>query len=196
MQPYRVGNDEAGLRDFAREFRTRFKRAHVRKGASILEIGSFVGDSTRILIDEISPARVVCVDPWNQQMPGYHVADGNVFAAFQKNVQPIAQQRRCDVIVVPKTSSDFFAGVSDRKDSFDLVYIDAIHTYEAVMSDIQGSLPLLRDAGTLAGHDYSPKHHLGVVEAVNHMHGSFNGRFYKLEVFADTTWALIPKGSG
>jgi len=196
MKPYRIGNDEAGLRDFAREFRGRFKRAHLRKGASILEIGSFVGDSTRILIEEISPAQVVCVDPWNQQMPGYHVESGNIFATFQQNVMPVAKERRCELYAVPKMSGDFFASVTDREDSFDLVYIDAIHTYEAVLRDIQGALPLLKAGGTLAGHDYSPTHHPGVVEAANYAHNAFDGRFYKLEVYADTTWALIPRGPG
>ena len=195
MQSYRVGNEITGLRDFAREFRARFRRLHLRKGASLLELGSFVGDSTRIFIEEISPSQVVCVDPWNQLMPGYDVEGNNVLAAFQKNVLPVAQERRCELYAVPKTSDEFFASVTDCNDSFDLVYIDAIHTYEAVMSDIRGSLPMLKAGGTLAGHDYSPRHHPGVVEAANQAHGELDGRFYKLEVFADTTWALIPKGS-
>ena len=129
-------------------------------------------------------------------MPGFHVEGGNIFAAFQQNVMPVAKERRCEVYAVPKTSKDFFASVSDRKDSFDLVYIDAIHTYEALMGDIRGALPLLKAGGTLAGHDYSPRHHPGVVEAANEAHGAPDGRFYKLEVYADTTWALVPRGAG
>lgn len=40
---------------------------------------------------------------------------------------------------------------------FDLIYIDADHTYESVVQDIKAWMPKVRKGGILAGHDYTPK---------------------------------------
>lgn len=41
--------------------------------------------------------------------------------------------------------------------TFDLIYIDAYHTYESVMTDIRAWAPLVKKGGILAGHDYESK---------------------------------------
>lgn len=41
-----------------------------------------------------------------------------------------------------------------RKIYFDMVFIDAIHMYDAVKEDISLWLPLIRKGGILSGHDY------------------------------------------
>lgn len=40
---------------------------------------------------------------------------------------------------------------------FDMVYIDALHTYEAVTQDIKAWLPKVKMGGILGGHDYNKK---------------------------------------
>jgi predicted O-methyltransferase YrrM len=40
-------------------------------------------------------------------------------------------------------------------EQFDLIFIDADHSYEGVRADIELSLPLLRPGGVLAFHDYT-----------------------------------------
>jgi hypothetical protein len=56
---------------------------------------------------------------------------------------------------------------------FDLVYIDAIHTFERVNEDIGFWLPKVRKGGILAGHDYytGRKKVAGVKEAVDKWFG-------------------------
>ena len=47
---------------------------------------------------------------------------------------------------------------------FDMVYIDAFHSYEAVTQDIRAWLPKVKIGGILGGHDYNQR---GVRRAVN-----------------------------
>ena len=49
----------------------------------------------------------------------------------------------------------------------DFVYIDALHTYEAVMSDLLAWWPKLRRGRIMAGHDYNPTKWPGVCQAVD-----------------------------
>ena len=53
---------------------------------------------------------------------------------------------------------------------FDLGFIDADHAYEAVLSDIEEWLPLIKKGGLLTGHDYYDKKP-GVIQAVNEYFG-------------------------
>jgi len=51
------------------------------------------------------------------------------------------------------------------KKYFDLVFIDADHTYESVTQDIEAWAPLIKEGGLITGHDYN-RSHPGVVKAV------------------------------
>lgn len=56
-----------------------------------------------------------------------------------------------------------------ERQSFDLIFIDATHTYEAVKKDIELSFPLLTFGGLIAFHDYEEKGNtdFGVTQAVD-----------------------------
>jgi len=66
------------------------------------------------------------------------------------------------------------------KKYFDLVFLDADHTYEALMSDIKAWLPLVKDGGLLTGHDYGGKK-VGVKQAVDEC-------FDDIELAQATVW--------
>lgn len=53
---------------------------------------------------------------------------------------------------------------------FDLVFMDADHSYESVVTDIKAWLPLVNVGGFLTGHDYGGKH-AGVKKAVDEQFG-------------------------
>ena len=50
-------------------------------------------------------------------------------------------------------------------ESLDMVFIDADHSYESALQDIQAWLPIIRSGGIISGHDYGT--YKGVVRAVN-----------------------------
>ena len=54
---------------------------------------------------------------------------------------------------VRKTSDDFF---KENKSSFDIVFIDGLHTYEQVKKDILNSINCLLDEGIILVHDCMP----------------------------------------
>ena len=50
---------------------------------------------------------------------------------------------------------------------FDMVFIDAIHTFDHMYADIGYWLPKVRKGGLIGGHDYGHKAYTGVKEAVD-----------------------------
>ena len=73
--------------------------------------------------------------------------------------------------------------------SFDLVFIDADHSYEGCKADIEAYLPKVRPGGIIAGHDYNADHvkygdlFQAVIRAVDEAFGAEN-----VTVDADHVW--------
>jgi hypothetical protein len=57
---------------------------------------------------------------------------------------------------------------------FDMVFIDAIHTFEHTYADIGYWLPKVRKGGLIGGHDYGSERHPGVKKAVDKWFGEEN----------------------
>ena len=73
------------------------------------------------------------------------------------NSVPCAQKIGVDPMSggnVRMTSDDFF---KVNKSSFDVIFIDGLHTYEQVRSDVINSIATLRDGGWIALHDMLPR---------------------------------------
>jgi len=71
-------------------------------------------------------------------------------------------------------------------DYFDVVFIDADHSYKAVKKDIRWWFPVIKPGGILCGHDYC-KECPGVIEAVDE---AFKG---KAIILPETIWAVRKK---
>jgi hypothetical protein len=70
------------------------------------------------------------------------------------------------------------------KEYFDLVFIDADHSYDAVKQDIDLWFPLVKKKGLLTGHDYGSRRHQGVKFAVDEIFRD------KVQVFDDLVWCV------
>lgn len=139
---------------------------------SICEVGSFKGKSTHALLTGMRKSNAVrgpggtvtAVDHWNGSAdPGdltHHIAkEENIFEAFLHNTRGFENElviRRGDSL---EAASKFEDG------QFDMVFIDAGHTYEEVVADIRAWKPKARIL--LCGHDYSEQAWPGVVRAVD-----------------------------
>lgn len=113
----------------------------------ILELGSYLGRSTRALLDN-SDAYLWCVDTWNSRIFKKTYSTGHHYNAFLKGIA----DARDRVTVLKMTTRE--AVKCMPVEPFDLVFIDADHTYKWVKHDILNFAPLLRLGGILSGHDY------------------------------------------
>lgn len=151
----------------------------------IVEIGSYVGDSTRIFATNFE--QVVAVDPWDTS--GSVKIDGDdIYDSFSPAIE-----KQFDELVeeFPNIKKLKMTGDSAVKlfedESVDMVYIDALHTYEDVKNDIEKWFPKVKIGGVVAGHDYQ-KRFSGVIEAVEEFFGK------KPEFLGeDTSWVFIKR---
>lgn len=121
---------------------------------NIVEIGSFMGRSTRTLADN-TKGTVTAVDTWAGSDEDQHrrLLEGKspdwLFEQFTANMAGLT-----NVAMIRKTSLEAAAAFATQNAQFDFIFIDASHDYENVKADILAWGPLLADGGTLAGHDF------------------------------------------
>lgn len=132
---------------------------------NIVEIGSFMGRSTRALADNTSGI-VTAVDTWRGSDEDEHrrLLEGKdedwLFREFLQNMSGLGNVKAL------RTCSQE-AGMTLDGD-FDMIFIDASHDYDNVKADILAWGPLLAEGGILAGHDFhngAP----GVMQAVDEL---------------------------
>lgn len=151
---------------------------------SILEVGAFAGDATVVFCQHFKKVRVV--DPWKSGIGDItdKVSMANVFDYFLEKTEKYIGKKLTFRIL---TFWDYFKRYRHNMPSkCDIVYLDALHTYEAVKDDIKIAKYFIVPGGILAGHDYTEepykgKKFPGVVQAVDEIGGPDC-------VFSDSSW--------
>lgn len=104
----------------------------------LLEVGSFRGYTALYLAQHVSPeAKIVTVDRYREHGEAYR---NTPFASMI--------ERR-----IGETSASMFQ--QDLPGSYDLIFIDADHSYSAVKHDTELVLPLVSPTGFIVWHDYA-----------------------------------------
>ena len=166
----------------------------------ICEVGVCRGENFREMIKH-NPKLAVAIDSW--------IKDGNIY----RNDGGYSQE------VLDQQYEDFAESVSDKpfvkiyreysfdavkhfKDNyFDLVYIDADHSYEGCLKDIKDWYPKVKKGKFLLGDDYRESYYIphngrrpgikyGVIEAVNTFVTENNLEFFLLPRYG---WGIIKK---
>lgn len=156
-----------------------------RENLKMLEIGSFMGESTFIFAAMGSFKEIHCIEPFSGDFSEYldYASDwSEVKREFWTNTRHFK-----DKIHLYK---DFSYNMVDKFEdkSFDLIYIDARHEYEHIKSDLEMYLPKVADGGVIAGHDYASRWP-GVQRAVNEMCQKLN-QTQPENVFMDNSWLV------
>jgi len=127
---------------------------NLKKTDIMVEVGSCAAVSTHLFAENVNT--IYCVDLWQPygEIDEDHIKEcERLFDNFLKKYN--------NAIKVKKSSNDACTDFEDQ--SLDFVYLDADHTYEAVIQDIKNWLPKIKKTGAIAGHDY---HHNSVQRAV------------------------------
>ena len=123
-------------------------------------------------------ARITCVDTWqgsaeHQEVP--EVQDRSLFDVFLKNLGDAHVQHFIEPLRGP--SANVAAHFDDQ--SIDSLFVDADHSYEGCLRDLQAWLPKVRPGGRVTGHEGVPGE--GVHQAIEQVAAE---RGYRLEVHA------------
>ena len=155
------------------------------KHNTICEIGCWLGRSTRALLDN-TQGTVYAVDTWKgtagdaihaKILSGKH--KDWLLKSFITNMGP--DPRRLVIYQSDSLSAAKYFKVEGMK--FDMIFLDATHTYEVVKADIEAWMPNMDDGGLLCGHDYHDDWP-GVIQAIAEM-------LPKAKVAGDRIWAVV-----
>jgi len=126
------------------------------KNLIMAELGVFKGEFSHELLTRMQPKELYLVDIWQ----GSYVSgdkDGNnhvnvddmelVYNDIKKRYECISE-----VKVVRCPSGEYLESCANN--TFDMIYVDADHSYEAVTNDLQLSFLKIHNSGLLMGHDY------------------------------------------
>jgi predicted O-methyltransferase YrrM len=135
---------------------------------NIVEIGSFMGRSTRALADN-TRGTITAVDTWAGSDEDQHrqLLEGKpkdwLFDEFKTNMATTT-----NVAMIRQPSLGAASNFTASNARFDFIFIDASHDYANVKADILAWGPLLAEGGVLCGHDFhsgAP----GVMQAVDEL---------------------------
>ncbi len=147
------------------------------KNGTIAEIGTAEGDFADCILKTTQPKKLHLIDPWAfQEVDQYKTDSNNVTqeeadARYKSVVERFKDAIDNEIITVHREySADAVKSFDDR--SFDWVYIDGMHTYDAVSEDLRHYAPKVQADGFICGHDYTnnpaaQRMNFGVIEAVN-----------------------------
>jgi predicted O-methyltransferase YrrM len=120
--------------------------------ARIVEVGSFLGRSTRVLADNTS-GLVFSVDIWNffpELVKAYLANNGGTgaFSLYQHHLADVLGSKVIPIQLPSVSASQIFP-----VPVFDMVFIDGAHDFYSVLADISCWGKTLKAGGLLCGHD-------------------------------------------
>lgn len=129
------------------------------KNSTMVEIGSYAGESAAVFAKIVG--KIYCVDPW---VPGSFIAITEAERVFDN-----VALKYPNIVKCKQTSVEFAESIHNC--SLDFVYIDGIHTEEAVEEDIITWIPKIKQGHYIGGHDYREELFPEVVATVDRVLG-------------------------
>jgi hypothetical protein len=144
------GNDEKCLRHY-------LSKIALVKNPVVAELGCWAGKSTSIIcefFEKIGGGTVCSIDWFNGCETTFlnDLAKNNdVQSIFRSNMKELGYEKY--VKLYPMKTNDAVVNFEDN--TFDLIFIDADHRYNAIRDDINLWLPKLKKNGVMCGHDFN-----------------------------------------
>ena len=126
-------------------------------GKKVLELGSYYGMSAKLMA-EAGALEILCVDTFEcENVPG--VEHHSTLLDFMKNTKHFANIR-----FLPLNTKEAYIYIPNHY--FDMLFIDADHSYEGCLHDLIHYWFKVKRGGLIALHDYSDQF-LGVKQAAS-----------------------------
>ena len=179
--------------------RNKFFERYFPKNGIVVEIGVDRGRNSQRIFDLLKPAKMYLVDAWDYYLTQTRYYTKNeiliakqMFLTTQLHTMSLWENNEKVTIINLESTK----AASNFEDSyFDLIYIDANHSFEAVTKDLIAWYPKLKQTGIIAGHDWN---HLSVENAVKEFIKNYNieGELYFADgdMYGDdgaSDWAII-----
>lgn len=158
---------------------------------NVCEIGVDVGNYSSDILSNCNPTKLHLVDPWSHiDDPSYKNDTVNVDDDRQEYKFRSVLKRFSNEIISGqvKIHRGFSYDVLPTfpNNYFDWIYVDGMHTYEAVLNDFNLCYDKIKDDGFIVGHDYANHEvaqymNFGVVDAISDF-----TRMKKCKLFAIT----------
>jgi SAM-dependent methyltransferase len=177
---------------------------HLPKGGAWAEVGVADGDHAARILELAQPSVLHLIDPWlHWERKDYQTADRNLpqdeqDRAFEAVRQRFAPQIASGQVVLHRATS-MEAVERLPEGSLDAVYIDGMHTYDAVLEDLEAWSRRVRPGGVLLGDDYaehaaSAHKNFGVIGAVTAWKRRRSWRMVALTRELYPSYLLAPPG--
>ncbi len=165
------------------------------KNGIVAEIGVMRGVNAKDIYDICQPKQLFLIDLWYQQTKSGSggLYNTNQWEEFYQYV--LIRFKKYDNVTIIKNNS-IDAAVTFNDKYFDIVYIDAGHSYESVKEDLAAWYPKIKPEGIISGHDYTdtPKNkskQFGIVKAVDEFCKTKNLEIFMLSnVINARDWAI------
>ena len=141
------------------------------KNWKAIEIGSYAGASSELISNFVG--ELYCCDIWEKYITPIEKAK-LIYYTF------LDTKKRCGNIIEYKTESNLLS-FKFEYDFFDMIYIDADHSYTSVKNDISNWFDKIKPGGIRSGHDYYMPE---VKKAVDEFFGEGN-----ITYFRDSSWS-------
>lgn len=161
---------EQGLRDLCKVIRQTLKTEDL----TIVEVGSYAGESAVIWAQEFPQAKIYCIDPFEGGFDENDICSNVDYTEIEAEFDSRTKDYK-NIIKLKKYSTEVIQYC-------DVLYLDGDHTYYGVKRDILHWNQYTKSI--IAGHDYcdSPEYLAGVKKAVNELLGKPDC------IFQDTSW--------
>jgi Methyltransferase domain len=153
IEPFEIKEIRGFLLEADKQVLSRYTRS-LPTGATIVEIGSFLGLSAAIMSAARRDCKLVCIDPCDlsgdeESLASYR-AQGFNGARQYKRLRLNLALYGANARVIRATSQEALKRFSTK---CHLLFVDGDHSYEACARDINSYAPYLHEFGTLILHD-------------------------------------------
>jgi hypothetical protein len=159
-----------------RTYKTRINMLSlIKKQGKICEMGALKGDFAEIILGLCDPKEFVLVDIWPDKVMSGDVNGNNLEEFYGEHLYEYVTRRFENIPEVKILRELTTKALKKYPDNyFDAIYIDADHTYKAVVKDLKWAYKKIKDGGFMMGHDYeinsaktSAQYDFGVQKAVD-----------------------------